>query len=186
MRYGEVSQSHKERFEPGSLRAAPVVHLDLHHDPERAVAWLPDGGLELRDEQTALLLTADLPPIPAAERALAEVGPKSQSAPLRGCPMAGSNSETSKPLCCYGLAPGAPLATLREASIRLAGWMYGSRPHLAMESFRDPSGTEFSMTFNNSPATANGLRASGAGAMLSRFVVRRGGAISRDAESIAD
>ena len=73
MRYGEISQSHKERFEPGSLRAAPVVHLDLHHDPERAIAWLPDGGLELRDEQTALLLTADLPPIPAADRALDEV-----------------------------------------------------------------------------------------------------------------
>ena len=30
-------------------------------------------GLELRDEQTALLLTADLPPIPAADRALDEV-----------------------------------------------------------------------------------------------------------------
>ena len=73
MRYGEVSQSHRERFEPGSLRAAPVVHLDLHHDPERAVAWLPDGGLELRDEETALLLAANLPPIPAADRALDEV-----------------------------------------------------------------------------------------------------------------
>ena len=87
---------------------------------------------------------------------------------------------------CCGLAPGAPLATLREASNRLAGWMYGSRPHLAAESFKDPSGTEFSMTFNSSAATANGLRASGAGAALSRYVVRRGGAISRDAESRAD
>ena len=62
MRYGDVSKSHRERFAPGSLRAAPVVHLDLHHDPERAVAWLPDGGLTLRDEETALLLAADLPP----------------------------------------------------------------------------------------------------------------------------
>ena len=35
----------------GQLRAAPVVRLDLHHDPERAVAWLPDGGLTLRDEE---------------------------------------------------------------------------------------------------------------------------------------
>ena len=86
---------------------------------------------------------------------------------------------------CHGLAPGAPLSILREASIRLAGWMYGSRPHLSGEAFKDPSGTEFSMTFNNSAATANGLRASGAGAMLSRYVVRRGGAISRDAESRA-
>ena len=87
---------------------------------------------------------------------------------------------------CNGLAPGAPPSILREASIRLAGWLYGNRPHLAAESFKDPSGTEFAMTFNNSAATANGLRASGAGALLSRFVVRRGGAISRDAESVAD
>ena len=84
---------------------------------------------------------------------------------------------------CYGLAPGAPLATLREASNRLAGWMYGSRPHLSGESFKDPSGTEFAMTFNSSAATANGLRASGAGAMLSRFVVRRGGAISSESRA---
>ena len=75
------------------------------------------------------------------------------------------------------------LSILREASIRLAGWLYGNRPHLAAESFKDPSGTEFAMTFNNSAATANGLRASGAGALLSRYVVRRGGAISREAES---
>lgn len=83
---------------------------------------------------------------------------------------------------CYGLAPGAPLSILREASIRLAGWMYGNRPHLAAESFEDPSGTKFATTFNNSAATANGLRASGAGALLSRFVVRRGGAIQTMAE----
>ena len=84
---------------------------------------------------------------------------------------------------CNGLAPGAPESILREASIRLAGWMYGARPHLAQESFRDPSGTEFSSTFNNRAATSNGLRASGAGAMLSRYVVRRaGGAIQSVAE----
>ena len=83
---------------------------------------------------------------------------------------------------CYGLAPGAPESILREASIRLAGWLYGSRPHLSQESFEDPSGTKFDMTFNNSAATANGLRASGAGAMLSRYVVRRGGAIQTMAE----
>ena len=73
MAYGEVSQSHRERFEPGSLRLAPVVHLDLHHDPERAIAWLPDGGLTLTDQESAMVLTADLPPIPAADRALDEV-----------------------------------------------------------------------------------------------------------------
>ena len=73
MRYGEVSPSHKERFEPGSLRMADVVHLDLNHDRERAVAWHPGGGLELSDRGEALELTAELPPIPAADRALEEI-----------------------------------------------------------------------------------------------------------------
>ena len=73
MRYGDISPSHRERFEPGSLRMAGVVHLDLHHEPERAVAWLPDGGLELVDDNGTLRLSADLPPIPAADRAIEEI-----------------------------------------------------------------------------------------------------------------
>ncbi len=73
MHFGDVSPSHRERFEPGSLRMADVVHLDLYHDPERAVAWLPDGGLELREENDVLMLAAELPPIPAANRALEEI-----------------------------------------------------------------------------------------------------------------
>ena len=73
MRYGEVSPTHKERFEPGSLRMADAVHLDLDHDRERAVAWHPGGGLELSDRGEALELTAELPPIPAADRALDEI-----------------------------------------------------------------------------------------------------------------
>ena len=73
LRYGEVSPSHRERFEPGSLRLAEAVHLDLFHDPERAVAWQPGGGLALREEAGALTMRADLPPIPAANRALALV-----------------------------------------------------------------------------------------------------------------
>ncbi len=79
-------------------------------------------------------------------------------------------------LCC-DLAPHAPDSILREASIRLGGWMYGSRPHLSEESFKDPSGTETMLRFNNAAATANGMRASGAGALLSRYVRRRAGAI---------
>ena len=73
MRYGEVSPSHQERFEPGSLRMAESVHLDLHHDIERAVAWHPGGGLTLENGRDALTMRAELPPIPAADRALDEI-----------------------------------------------------------------------------------------------------------------
>ena len=71
--YGDVSPSHRERFEPGSLRMAEAVHLDLHHDTMRAVAWLPNGGLELADAEDALRMTVDVPPIPAGDAALALV-----------------------------------------------------------------------------------------------------------------
>ena len=77
----------------------------------------------------------------------------------------------------YQYAPSAPLAILREASIRFAGWMAGSRPHATSSTTKDPGGTEISLTFHGA-ATANGLRASGASSMLSRYRVRRAGAIS--------
>ena len=59
MRYGEVSPSHRGRFEPGSLRMAESVHLDLHHDIERAVAWHPGGGLTLDNGRDALTMRAE-------------------------------------------------------------------------------------------------------------------------------
>ena len=79
---------------------------------------------------------------------------------------------------CYDIAPNAPEAILREASIRLAGWLYGNRPHVSEFEHTDPSGTTIKLRFNNSAATANGWRASGASAMLARYIVRRGGVIA--------
>ena len=73
MKYGDVSPSHRERFEPGALRLAESVHLDLHHDVERAIAWHPGGGLTLESGRAELAMRAVLPPIPAADRALAEI-----------------------------------------------------------------------------------------------------------------
>ena len=73
MAFGDVSPSHRERFEPGAFAFAEAVPLNLHHDAERAVAWQPGGGLELRQDRRALSMTATLPPIPAADRALAMV-----------------------------------------------------------------------------------------------------------------
>ena len=78
---------------------------------------------------------------------------------------------------CHDIAPGAPEAILREASIRLAGWLFGNRPHVSEHEVTDPSGTTIKLRFNNSAATANGFRSSGASALLSRYVVRRGGII---------
>ena len=52
---------------------AESVHLDLHHDVERAVAWHPGGGLTLDNGRDALTMRAELPPIPAADRALDEI-----------------------------------------------------------------------------------------------------------------
>ena len=73
MPYGEVSPSHRERFEPGALRMAEAVPLNLFHDPERAIAWQPGGGLALTQDRRALTMTATVPPIPAGDRALALV-----------------------------------------------------------------------------------------------------------------
>ena len=79
---------------------------------------------------------------------------------------------------CHELAPNAPEAILREASIRLAGWLYGNRPHVSEHEHTDSSGTTIKLRFNNSAATANGWRASGASALLARYIVRRGGVIA--------
>ena len=73
LRFGEVSPTHRERFLPGSIRLAEAVHLDLHHDREKAVAWHPGGGLSLSSDERAVTMRAELPPIPAADRALEEV-----------------------------------------------------------------------------------------------------------------
>ena len=78
---------------------------------------------------------------------------------------------------CCDVAPDAPEAILREASIRLAGWLYGNRPHVVEHEFTDPSGSTTKLRFNNSAATSNGFRSSGASALLSRYVKRRAGTI---------
>ena len=75
IRYGEVSPSHRERFEPGAftLNDGRTRYLDLGHDPERVLAHTDGGGLQLRDTSEALEVSATLPRIPAADRALEEL-----------------------------------------------------------------------------------------------------------------
>lgn len=71
--YGDTSSSHRERFEPGAIMLSDAVHLDLFHDAEKAVAWHPGGGLSVSLDADAVRLVAELPPIPAADKALAQV-----------------------------------------------------------------------------------------------------------------
>ena len=71
--FGEISPSHREKFLPGSIRFAEVIHFDLDHDPERAIAFAPGGGLQLRQDERALHLVADVLPLPASDRALEQV-----------------------------------------------------------------------------------------------------------------
>ena len=70
LNYSDVSPTHQERFEPGALRFADSVVLNLMHNGLTAVAWSPDGGLVLDDSDSELRLTADMPPIPAGDLAL--------------------------------------------------------------------------------------------------------------------
>ena len=73
IRYGDVSPSHRERFEPGALTFGDApVFLDYEHDPHKVLAYT-GAGLELRDGPDALMVEAELPALPLAERALEEV-----------------------------------------------------------------------------------------------------------------
>ena len=76
-------------------------------------------------------------------------------------------------ISCYCYASTAPDEVLLEASARLSGWLLGTRPHAKSSIVLDPSGTRLDLVFHNSTATPNGLRASGASALLSPFKVRR-------------
>ena len=74
IRYGDISPSHKERFEPGAFALDGGTRwLNVRHDATRVIAWTGGGGLELEDGAAALEVSATLPAIPLADKALAEV-----------------------------------------------------------------------------------------------------------------
>ena len=74
IKYGDVSPSHRERFEPGAFDLDGKTRwLDYRHDPTRALAWTDGGGLTLDDTPEALMVRAELPAIPLADRALREL-----------------------------------------------------------------------------------------------------------------
>ena len=71
--YGDISPGHRERFLPGAFTLADAVPLNLGHNQLVACGWFPGGGVEIRDSEAALTMAAELPPLPAADRALKEV-----------------------------------------------------------------------------------------------------------------
>ena len=70
MPYGEISPSHRERFEVRSLHPDSNVVLNLEHDEMVAIAWHPGGGLTLENDERSMRMVAELPPIPSADAAL--------------------------------------------------------------------------------------------------------------------
>ena len=79
-------------------------------------------------------------------------------------------------LTVHDYAPGAPVELLQEAAVRLSGWMLASNPGMNRKDITDPSGAALALDFGGG-MTRNGLRQSGASALLSRYVIRRAGAI---------
>ena len=191
LRYGDVSPSHRERFEPGALRLAEAVHLDLAHDPERAVAWHPGGGLHLDNGRQALTMRAELPPLPAADRALAEVragranGLSVEFRALAERREGGLRvaEESDERLGAIGAAasamveqyaPGAPAELKNEAIIRFAGYLAEAPAYRDVaKSTVGPLDVEYAPNQNHGSAFRN----SGAAMLLSRWRVRRAGAI---------
>ena len=76
MRFGEIAPTYRERFAPQAFEWDGSVVLDLEHRNLEAVAWHPDGGLSLVQDDDTLTMTAELPPIPAAHKALEMIGRK--------------------------------------------------------------------------------------------------------------
>ena len=72
LRYGEVSASHRERFEPGAfaLDDGKTRWLDVGHDRQIIIAHTDGGGLELNDTGDALEVRATLAEIPPADAAI--------------------------------------------------------------------------------------------------------------------
>lgn len=75
IQYGEISPSHRERFEAGAFAALDerTRWLDVNHDRDKVIAHTDGGGLEINDSQTALDVRATLAEIPAADGALEAV-----------------------------------------------------------------------------------------------------------------
>ena len=77
MVYGDRSPTHRERFEVGAFREdladKRTRWLDTEHRVREVIAWSPDGGMVLTENDRGLHVDALIPAIPAGDRALADI-----------------------------------------------------------------------------------------------------------------
>ena len=76
MPFGVVSPSHREMFSSGAfgnLSDGLTRWLDVSHRSREVLAHTENGGLKLTDTPRAVLVEAQLPNIPAADAALADI-----------------------------------------------------------------------------------------------------------------
>lgn len=62
LRYNTRSESHQERFLPGSIRLAKSVNFCLQHRQNETISYRPNGGLKLNVRMEGLHLKSSLPP----------------------------------------------------------------------------------------------------------------------------
>ena len=96
--------------------------------------------------------------------------------PISGSARVDEVAETALVLC-HRYSPGAPAEIMREAGVRCAAWLIGTRANARSERKVDPSGAGLEIQFQNQTATPNALRNSGALSLLSPYKVRRAGVI---------
>ena len=75
MVYGDVSPSHRERFESGAfdLPDNRTRSLNLRHHALETIVWSNGGGLDVADSRDQLQLVANVPDTPAGNVALRDV-----------------------------------------------------------------------------------------------------------------
>ena len=72
MPYGKVSPSHREQFQPGSLRPTERGLVHVAHDRSQPISGWP-GAVELRDTDAGLEVTINVDDNEVGNKALAEV-----------------------------------------------------------------------------------------------------------------
>ena len=156
LRYGDVSPSHEERFEVRAFSPldSRTRWLDVAHDAQRVIAFTGGGGLTLEDRADALHVRAELPAIPAADRALADV----RAGKLRGFSVEFSALQERR---------DGGLRVVERADLSGVGLVRAPSYHGSTVELRARSGRTFRARIPSNRNVA--CRCSGAGCKFARF-----------------